>query len=769
MAARIQSRRNTILPVDEASRDDLVLGDQVSVQALDAATTYSWAITFAPEGSTATFSGSTSAVSPGFFTVDVEGPYLIRLIVDAGLATEDTQYVRLRYLTDFGQLSLVAAGERRDGTGIIPVDVDTEGWANEQNANLQTLKTFIKPLVSSGRVFYVDANDGTQNYADYSTIQGAITAAVGEGPTANEQWVVLVRPGTYVEDVSFASYVHVVGWPGSVDGLTSRSVVLEGVHTANWATGSTLLANLHVENNADTTDAVITKAGNGVLRLFGTRVASNGADASQGPALALEGGTLDATRSTFLLNTTLGSSLVAFSQTGANSESSFDSCLFEGPSCLGVNSSLDLGVVCSVYNSRLTVAHASGRGVYTVAERLVLDKTNIALSSAIAVTVNPAAAVFAGDVTLDIRFSDLGSGNIRYDTTNLAGATNLLLGSVIYGDLVYPAAAPTQVATTKSKTHFYDNTVSGILADNVQDAIDVLSTAGTPAFSTVTYLRNIPEVPNDTVRYRGWAPVACELAAIRVYMQTPHTVGNYDLAVTNEATGNTVLLTNPTSLNAIGAATVTPVSLTAVPGDLSFAALDRWTISLTSDDPGFDGEAIYVELLFNAAVAGGPIVEDLATTLLVGNITGGTDIEVTAGDIVQLGDSPLAPVAPANTGGLRYNQASGSIQSSTDGGAWQDLITAVWNLVSTAGPAYTAANTEFVVVTGASTIVTLPAPVLNARVAVKAAVVPVDIQVRTSGVGILIDGTDYSAVGLPLTTQWEQVSFISDGSNWFIF
>lgn len=145
MAARIQSLRNGADPIDEASRDDLVSGDVVTLTSLDAASTYNWSIVFAPQDvagnpSTATFSGSATAVSPGVFTVDHDGAYLIRLIVDAGLATEDTQYVRLRALTSDLSLTLVSAGERRDGTGIIPVDVDTEGWANEQNFNLLKLE-----------------------------------------------------------------------------------------------------------------------------------------------------------------------------------------------------------------------------------------------------------------------------------------------------------------------------------------------------------------------------------------------------------------------------------------------------------------------------------------------------------------------------------------------------------------------------------------------------------------------------------------------------
>lgn len=140
MAARIRSLRNFITPIDEASRDDLVVTDVVTVQSLDAATTYAWSLVFVPEGSAATFSGDPLAVSPGSFTVDLVGSYLVRLIVDASLVSEDTQYVRLRAITTSLGLKLVAAGERRDESGIIPVDADPEGWANDQNANLQAIE-----------------------------------------------------------------------------------------------------------------------------------------------------------------------------------------------------------------------------------------------------------------------------------------------------------------------------------------------------------------------------------------------------------------------------------------------------------------------------------------------------------------------------------------------------------------------------------------------------------------------------------------------------
>lgn len=167
MAARIRSTKNFLTPVDEASRDDLEAGDVVTVQSIDAATTYAWSLVFVPEGSAATFSGSLTAVSPGSFTVDEPGAYLVRLIVDAGLGSEDTQYVRLRALTTSLGLKLIAAGERRDESGVVPVDADVEGWANEQNYNLQALEAAFAystltsgEAVSVGHVVGFDTNAG---------------------------------------------------------------------------------------------------------------------------------------------------------------------------------------------------------------------------------------------------------------------------------------------------------------------------------------------------------------------------------------------------------------------------------------------------------------------------------------------------------------------------------------------------------------------------------------------------------------------------------
>jgi hypothetical protein len=93
-----------------------------------------------------------------------------------------------------------------------------------------------------------------------------------------------------------------------------------------------------------------------------------------------------------------------------------------------------------------------------------------------------------------------------------------------------------------------------------------------------------------------------------------------------------------------------------------------------------------------------------------------------------------------------------------------------WSVVTETTATRSAAADEFVLVNVATCTVTLPAPVADVTIAVKAIIATVtDIQIRTSGAGIDIDGTDYSSTGLALSTQYEQVNVISDGTDWFIY
>lgn len=157
--ASIQSSIPSKGTVTDASRDDLVITDSVTVDSVNTGTGYAWTIAYKPEGSSATFSGSDVAKSPGSFTVDVEGSYLIRLqFTDSSGTTE--QFVRLRALTAFGSLKLVAAGETVAAVPV-PVDITSSGWADDQNYNLNSLLGLIKSTRPSLESYRFDFDHST--------------------------------------------------------------------------------------------------------------------------------------------------------------------------------------------------------------------------------------------------------------------------------------------------------------------------------------------------------------------------------------------------------------------------------------------------------------------------------------------------------------------------------------------------------------------------------------------------------------------------------
>lgn len=326
------------------SRDDLRSGYQVLLHSVQEATTYSWDLSFASDSPGSTVPGtpfdgtpSAAALLPPLgstsrdakFNVDFEGSYLIRLVTDAGLPAEDTQFIRCRLLTLFGELKLVAAGERRDQLGVIPVDATPEGWSNDQNANLQRISLLLRRLSTSGRVLYVDANRGRDNAADqndyenlvsipgpdsarleetgikvramahgdFASINEAIAYAVAAAsrsepaPSSTNPYFIRISPGLYEEDLNLAAYVHLIGdHDGRLGGTVIRTVNAggTGTHTFNPMVpadqASLFLANLVLENTANTANAVLDLKGGSVL-LHQCSLTQRGDAANQGPAL----------------------------------------------------------------------------------------------------------------------------------------------------------------------------------------------------------------------------------------------------------------------------------------------------------------------------------------------------------------------------------------------------------------------------------------------------------------------------------------------------
>lgn len=534
--ASIQSLVNGINPVVGASREDLRTGDTVTLTSVGGpANTWAWSIAFKPEDadrnpSAATLVGNVFGPGPLTFVVDNQGAYLIRLVVDAGLPTMDEQYVRLRFDTIFGDLRLVAAGERRDGTGVIPVDASAEGWANDQNFNINKLLALVEHVSASGRIIYVDANRGKNNlnppddptiaegYADFSTISEAILAAntnaIYNGtipPSATQPMVVAVRPGFYQEDVTFQPYVHVIGWPSTGGGVGDRpdfdrSVTVRcanvggppaGTMTANLPNLGEYcyIANLVLENVGITTNALVRKIGLGDVYFTNVELLQSGGGApSQGAAISVERGRAFLLDCRGVQEDTFSGESVAFrvqSSAAQNAYLQATDSQFIGPSIGTVDENQVGGNNASLFRCNLEQVgnDPASFAVRSWAEDLVLEDCVVEVDPGGVVTqameINADAAGVPGDLSLTLRRTRLGDDStgvagllgITIDATGVVGTAFLRLASSEFGT-VTEVGAITRQAMTVGTSLFYDNAVSGLASDNVQDAIDEVAGGG---------------------------------------------------------------------------------------------------------------------------------------------------------------------------------------------------------------------------------------------------------------------------------------------------
>jgi hypothetical protein len=90
-----------------------------------------------------------------------------------------------------------------------------------------------------------------------------------------------------------------------------------------------------------------------------------------------------------------------------------------------------------------------------------------------------------------------------------------------------------------------------------------------------------------------------------------------------------------------------------------------------------------------------------------------------------------------------------------------------WNLVTTTANLLWPLSGQFILVNSNNCIVTLPTPVLNARLAVKLIhASSLNCEIRTTSGNI--DGVLRTTSGLHLWNQYDVLTFICDGTNWWI-
>lgn len=502
MSAVIRSSIPSKPTLDGVSREDLRAGEVVTLSAADLShTTYSWTLAYAPEASDGTASAAvlstTTGTGPITFTVDNEGSYLIRLVVDSGLGTEDIQFVRLRYQTVFGDLRLVAAGERRDSTGVIPVDADATGWADDQNYNLLTLLGQIKRVSTSGRSLYVDANRGrdvsntpndqtiAEGFADYSSLNSAIAAATAlvPAPSATNPVVIWVYPGFYEENVAFEPWVHVVGLVRSAN-TGDQTVLVETAagspgHTADLTNAAdfTFVSGINFLNQENTTNAVVSKTGDGTLLLERCSVVQDAAAPGTGVAVSHTVGTLIARDCEFLSNVAVNATDPAFLHDGTSITTLLDRCKITGSSGIDLGPSNLSGSAAVLRDCKIdaTNAGATAYGIRTNCDDLRVEHSIVTLSggSTRALDIHPDAGAHATSMVVDLQFTKL-DGQVYSDSTGVIGTITLNTGAVDHGDANVTGALTT-AATVEGSSIFFDNTASSFTQETVQAAVDHLA------------------------------------------------------------------------------------------------------------------------------------------------------------------------------------------------------------------------------------------------------------------------------------------------------
>ena len=527
-------------------------GDVISLRAAGAHATYTWELVYKPllpDGSSSTATAATPNAATSSVTIDnptvntanwatFGGGYLVKLYVTDNDGSSAAQYVRFRVPTIFGDLNLPAAGERNDAAGIIPYDVGSTGWADNENENLRQLLWYVGRQAISGRVLFVDANRGTdyttaqntsaaEGYADYSSINSAITAAVNDAspPSADYPYTIAIRPGLYVEDVVLKPYIHLIGMPGtSYAEESDKQIIIRTTgataHT-NVAAGAgqyMLCRGLHFENTTSSTLGVLEKSGASTLYLVDCTFTQKGTNVAQEAPLELDAGRVAANRCVFTQMGTGDHLRVAYRQAGGSTVGEFRNCSFFGPSIV------DLNVAATPYNTTIvatfqyceflgTSANAAAFGVRTNAEITTLDYCNVtvdaaAVANALAAHPQGDAHAPANGITLNCRYTSA-NGVLSADTTNVVGAVTCNLAAVVYTALTLtePVSSVVVVAKAQAKTIFYDNSGSALVASDAQAAIDELDAANAallPGASTDNALVRWNGVAGTAVQDSSW-------------------------------------------------------------------------------------------------------------------------------------------------------------------------------------------------------------------------------------------------------------------------
>lgn len=630
MAAQISSTQSAVTIIG-ASRDDVATGLPVTLDSVDTATTYSWSLVYVPPDSALTptsFSGSEVAKSPGSFTPDVEGAYLVRLVVDFGLATEDTQYVRLRVISAVAGLKQVAAGETYTGSTIIPVDLTSTGWADDQNENFKALEALAKSGSFGERVTTVDPL-----YGEHSAIQDAIDFAVAEGAALADQWTVLVQVAEYTENLTLEPFVHLVAHPGGESYVNHQGApTIIGRHTFNGAVGeSIVLKGLRFINTTVSSDAIIDHQGGGSMWIVESYVGQDGVDASQGDAVEVSGGGFLLMDRTYITVDAGNPATTTAVRVGSGGIGGIRRCDIDGPT----------GVIGDAGANVLAVYWSDIEGATDAIQTDALNTEVLWSYINGDFSVHPGAGALVQNVEVIAKWSNI-TGTLDYDTTGIVGNTELRTGALEYSGLNITGALTSRGATVSGTSVFYDNGATGLAAENVQDALDEV-------YVYASEIRSLDDAYDSDLGAGAGRTVIADSGSVDIV--------DAGVAATTPAAGNTDGSLRAVGFIELGGLGEPEIRLDPNPfGSGAFFLLGR-NVNPT-------GTPLGIDTFIMANSTGNPSYRNYNLRLTTKSTDGGGDV----GDIYVRGGDGLANGVSTPNGATLYFQAGSAYDGTADAG-----------------------------------------------------------------------------------------------------
>lgn len=208
------------------SRDDLVVGTPVTVLNSNntGVTSWLWSLTEVPLGSTATIASPTSSITT--FTPDVLGTYLVKLIINGGIAQNQ---VGAAIKTTKLHFRLPAATETKEFNS-------TYGWALAINSALKTIddgyttsapaNTFQQIYNnSSPATLVVNSTNTGLNIKDASSTIGSNILTIDSYNGASTYFGVSSSAATFAVPTNFNNAITVQSIPISTSGATSGQIL----------------------------------------------------------------------------------------------------------------------------------------------------------------------------------------------------------------------------------------------------------------------------------------------------------------------------------------------------------------------------------------------------------------------------------------------------------------------------------------------------------------------------------------------------------------